>query len=203
LSEALGSEVEHLAGAGPTPESLTVPPAAFPLDPAAWLRVLAAARELVGRPSQLAPHPCGFVPTGCPAEDCVPLQRAPGGVGLTQLDQAGVAAVGLIKLDLLSNRALSALAEAQELVRALSPPEVVSPSPASSEAEDGDPATLALLARGDTLGVSHLETPGMRLLLRRLRPRSLAVPLSLAPDRELYTPVPGDLHRTTTREATP
>jgi DNA polymerase III alpha subunit len=95
-------------------------------------------------------------------------------VGLTQLDQNGVAAVGLPKLDLLSNRALSTLAEAQEAVRVLSPPEAVSPSPAGPETEDGDPATLALLARGDTLGVSHLETPGMRLLLRRLRRRSLA-----------------------------
>jgi DNA polymerase III alpha subunit len=66
-----------------------------------------------------------------------------------------------VKLDLLSNRSLSCL-------------------------EDGDTATVELLARGDTLAISQLETPGMRKLLRQCRPapwRDLAQALALARPR--------------------
>jgi DNA polymerase III alpha subunit len=171
LLEAAGAGVDQLdSGEGPLPEGLAVPPATFPLEPAVWPRLLADARRLVGRPHQLVAHPCGFLLTAQPAEDCVALQRGAGGVGLTQLDQHAVEAVGLVKIDLLSNRALSTLAEAGEHAKALVPAEPMAPP----GGDDSDPATLALLARGDTLGVSHLETPGMRGLLRQLRPRSLA-----------------------------
>jgi DNA polymerase-3 subunit alpha len=169
LAESLGAELEALEVEGPAPEGLGVPPAAWPLEPAVWPRVLADARRLVGRPRELAAHPCGFVLTSEPAENYAPLQRGHGGVGLTQLDQGGVEAVGLVKIDLLSSRALSTLAEARQHVQALAPAGAAPPT-----AEGSDPATLALLARGDTLGVSQLETPGMRLLLRQLRPRSLS-----------------------------
>src|SRR5262249_34534164 len=40
-------------------------------------------------------------------------------------------------------------------------------------AEDGDPATLALLAAGATLGIGQLETPAARRLLRQVAPRSI------------------------------
>jgi DNA-directed DNA polymerase III PolC len=170
LTESLGAGLESLeAGEGPLPEDLAVPPAGFPLDPAVWPKVIADTRRLIGRPRELAPHPCGFVLTADPAENYAPLQRGNGGIGLTQLDQNGVEAVGLVKIDLLSNRALSTLAEARQHVQAMAPAEATPPT-----AEGSDPATLALLQRGDTLGVSQLETPGMRLLLRQLRPRSLS-----------------------------
>jgi DNA polymerase III alpha subunit len=166
LREALGDELQGLTRDGPTPEGLALPPAAWPLDPALWPRVLANACLLLGRPHQLVKHPCGFVLTGKPAEDVVPLQRGPADVPLSQLDQDGVEAVGLMKLDLLSNRALSTLSEARQHARALASADAgVAPD------EDTDPDTLALLARGDTLGVSQLETPRLRLLLRQLRPR--------------------------------
>jgi DNA-directed DNA polymerase III PolC len=170
LTESLGAGLESLeAGEGPLPEDLAVPPAGFPLDPAVWPKVIADTRRLIGRPRELTPHPCGFVLTADPTENYAPLQRGAGGIGMTQLDQNGVEAVGLVKIDLLSNRALSTLAEARQHVQALAPAEATPPT-----AEGSDPATLALLQRGDTLGVSQLETPGMRLLLRQMRPRSLS-----------------------------
>jgi DNA polymerase III alpha subunit len=173
LLEAVGAEVEGLkAGEGPLPDGLAVQPAAWPLEPAVWPRVLADARRLLGRPHQLTAHPCGFVLTAAPTEDCVPLQRGAGGVGLTQLDQHGAESIGLVKIDLLSNRALSTLAEARQHAQALSALAPAEPT-APAGCDDNDPATLAMLGRGDTLGVSHLETPGLRLLLRQLRPRGL------------------------------
>jgi DNA-directed DNA polymerase III PolC len=44
---------------------------------------------------------------------------------------------------------------------------------ASDRAIHDDPAVLALLRRGDTLGVGQLESPAMRHLLVQLRPRGL------------------------------
>src|SRR5262249_14988869 len=43
----------------------------------------------------------------------------------------------------------------------------------ASVSSDGDPATLSLLQRGDTLGVTQLESPAMRHLLSQMQPRGL------------------------------
>jgi DNA polymerase-3 subunit alpha len=48
-------------------------------------------------------------------------------------------------------------------------PAAVSPLPD----DDADPATLDLLANADVLGISQLETPSMRQLLRQIRPKGL------------------------------
>src|SRR5262249_43299522 len=90
------------------------------------------------------------------------------GVNLTQLDMNGAEHIGLIKIDLLSNRALSTLSEARQHLAALAPAELRAPAQ-----EDTDPATLDLLARAETLGISQLETPAMRLPPGRWRPRGL------------------------------
>jgi DNA polymerase III alpha subunit len=129
--------------------------------------MVSAARALVGRPCNLGVHTSGIVLTAEPVEGLVPVQRGPGNVRLSQFNKDAVEAVGLVKIDLLSNRALSTLAEARQHLQSLSPEDATRP------AEDGDPATLALLAKGDTLGISHLETPGMRRLLRQLEPKGL------------------------------
>jgi DNA polymerase-3 subunit alpha len=59
----------------------------------------------------------------------------------------------------------------------------LAPEEADQRPEDGDALVLLLLARGDTAGVSQLETPGPRRLLRQVRPDSqldLARVLALA-----------------------
>jgi DNA-directed DNA polymerase III PolC len=166
LSEALGDDLEGL-GKDPEPAGLDVAPAAFPLEPAVWPQLLASARLLLKRPYELTTHPSGFVMTAEPTENYAPLQRYRG-VNLTQLDMNAAEHIGLIKIDLLSNRALSTLSEARQHLAVLAPADLRAPAQ-----EDTDPATLDLLARGDTLGISQVETPAMRLLLRQLRPRSL------------------------------
>jgi DNA polymerase-3 subunit alpha len=157
-------------------------PTGFTLEPQAWPKLLASARALVGRPFELATHPSGFVLSERPVEEHLPLQRGPGGVNLSQLDKDGVERVGLAKIDLLSNRALSTLAEARGHVQTLTAAPAA--NPVEAVAYDGDAAVLALLQRGDTLGISQLETPGQRRLLRQLRPLGLSdVVLSLALSR--------------------
>jgi DNA-directed DNA polymerase III PolC len=136
-------------------------PAAFPLEPQRWPRIVADARRLLGRPHHLSIHPGGVVLTPAPIEDYVPLQIAPKGVVITQFEKDAVEQVGLVKIDLLGNRALATVDEARRHAGVM------------AAGPDGDPATLALLQGGDTLGVNQLESPAMRHLLIQVRPRGL------------------------------
>jgi DNA polymerase III alpha subunit len=166
LLDDLRATLEGL-GEDPLPGGLNTPPRSFPLEPERWAPLVAHARLLLGRPWELASHPSGVVLTAGPADDYLPLQRKGRGPGTAHFDKNGVEAVGLAKIDLLSNRTLSALAEAREL------PAGAGAEPVGPPEDDADAATLALLQRGDTLGVGQLETPAMRLLLRQSEPRSL------------------------------
>ncbi|GBD35237.1 DNA polymerase III subunit alpha [bacterium HR36] len=128
------------------------------LPPAAWAQLWSVARHLLGRPHHLSLHPGGIVLTPDPLCRHVPLQRAPKGVVMTQFDKDGVERIGLVKIDLLGNRALATVAEVRRLLGT------------TPDISERDTATLQLLQRGDTLGVNQLESPAMRQLLVQYQP---------------------------------
>jgi DNA-directed DNA polymerase III PolC len=163
LLETLDARVDHLEAETDGP--LARVPRAFPLEPDRWPRLLADARRLLGRPHHLSIHPGGVVVTLEPIESYAPLQRSAKGVVITQFEKDAVEAVGLVKIDLLGNRALSTVREALRLAAA--------GCPTRRPVADGDPATVALLCRGDTLGVGQLESPAMRHLLIQMQPRGM------------------------------
>jgi DNA polymerase III alpha subunit len=72
-------------------------------------------------------------------------------------------------IDLLGNRALATVNAACRLAASRRPARVCDPPPNSFD----DPDTIALLQRGDTLGVNQLESPAMRHLLIQMRPKGL------------------------------
>ncbi|MBV9126191.1 MAG: DNA polymerase III subunit alpha, partial [Planctomycetes bacterium] len=158
LLETLTNRVDDLLRQQPP---VATPPG-FPLEAARWPRLVADARLLLGRPHYLSIHPGGVVITPRPLEDYAPLQRAPKGIIITQFDKDAAEHIGLVKIDLLGNRALATVEEAIRLARA---PAIHCPG--------DDPATVALLRRGDTLGVNQLESPAMRHLLVQMRAESL------------------------------
>lgn len=137
-------------------------PRSFPLEPGRWPRLITDARRLLGKPHYLSIHPGGVVITPGPIEEHAPLQRAAKGVVITQFDKDGVEQVGLVKIDLLGNRALATVDEASRFVGIRLPIELENDSP-----------TLALLRRGDTLGVNQLESPAMRHLLIQMQAHGL------------------------------
>jgi DNA polymerase III alpha subunit len=138
---------EEEIGAAAIPEDIVVPG----LD-----RAPALLRSLVGKPHHVSIHPGGILLAGGPIEDRVPLVRAPKGVLAAQYDLHALEALGWPKIDLLGNRALSAIEEAEAILGRAAPP------------TDGDPETLRLLSRGDTIGCAQIETPPVRAVLRRL-----------------------------------
>src|SRR5262249_15842432 len=92
--------------------SFVVPPSSFPLEPERWPVIVRDAKVLLGRPHHLSIHPGGVVVTPQPIENYAPQQVAPTGVVMTQFDKDGVEYVGLVKIDLLGNRALATVDEA-------------------------------------------------------------------------------------------
>ncbi len=163
--ESLLQRVDALRDPGAA--RLETVPKTFPLEPERWPRLLADARRLLDRPRHLSVHPGGIVLTPGPIEDYVPLQRAAKGVVITQFEKDAVEQIGLVKIDLLGNRALSTVSEAR---RRLDP---TSRKIASTATDRIDPRTVELLQRGDTLGVNQLESPAMRHLLIQMQPRNM------------------------------
>jgi DNA-directed DNA polymerase III PolC len=134
----------------------------FPFDDPRLARVLHVAAALVDAPRHLGLHPGGVVVAPGAITDVLPCQRAAKGVVVTQLDKDGVEALGLVKMDLLGNRALTVI---DDCLRALRAREVeVDPYGAPED----DPATARTLAEGRTLGCFQVESPGMRNLLQQI-----------------------------------
>ncbi len=124
------------------------------------------AARLVGLPHTLSVHPGGIVIGRQPIDRYVPIQPAPKGVGITQYDKRGIESIGLVKIDLLGNRNLSTVRAACALIEQRRGQHVdIERLPVD------DPATVARLQAGDTIGCNQLESPAMRQLLTMVRPR--------------------------------
>ncbi|MER3417400.1 MAG: hypothetical protein C4297_14495 [Gemmataceae bacterium] len=161
LLEGLDRRIETLlqdeGPVGPTPRE-------FADAPTQWAQLLADARTLLRRPHHLSIHPGGVVITPRPVRDYVPLERSAKGVVVTQFDKDGIEQIGLVKIDLLGNRALATLAEVRQACAAAA---------AGTWSDTEVQRAVALLQRGDTLGINQLESPAMRHLLVAMQPRGL------------------------------
>ncbi len=147
---------------------------------------LRLAGRLAGAPRHLSVHCGGIVVADRPLTWYVPLERARGArrsvtagsdVVVTQFEMRAVEQIGLVKLDLLGNRALSTIGECVTLARRHEPPGApagAAPVPDPDLVPEDDPATAARVAAGDTLNCFQLESPAMRHLLRMLRASTLA-----------------------------
>lgn len=141
--------------------------AAFALDRPPWRSVLRGAAALDGLPRHLSIHVGGIVIGDGPLADSIPLERAAKGLVVTQYEMHGVEAAGLVKIDLLGNRALAVVADVVADVTAAG-----GAVPDLGTLPEDDEAAGRLLASGATLGCFQLESPGMRNLVVRLGART-------------------------------
>ncbi len=136
----------------------------FPFTTPPYPLVLRVAAALLDAPRHLGLHPGGVVVAPGPITDLVACQRATKGVLMTQLDKDGVEAIGLVKMDLLGNRALTILDDCSKLLgRELE----------LATVPEDDRRTAEMLARGETLGCFQIESPGMRNLLKQTAARNM------------------------------
>lgn len=153
------------------------------------LQALGLARAIQGLPRHAGMH-CGGVvitPDHLPLADLVPLQRAArdASLSITQFEKDGIEALGLVKMDLLGSRALTTLVDALNASGLVSSTDNV--EQALEAIPFDDEQTFNMIANGDTLACFQLESPGMRSLVRWLRPHSLR---ELAMAVSLFRPGP-------------
>jgi len=161
---------------------------ALPANEEPWKTVLDVALRLDDFPRHLGIHPCGTVIAAQPLTNLVPLEIATKGIVVTQYDMNAVEALGLIKMDLLGQRGLTTMSLALANIggTGLQPVQDSHPDSQSHRLQacatsrldfdaipEHDPATCAMLARGRTMGVFQIESPGMRGLLRTLQAKTL------------------------------
>ena len=128
-------------------------------------RLLDVALQLEGLYRHASTHAAGLVIGDRPLIDLVPLYRDPKTDTLvTQYSMKYVEQAGLVKFDFLGLTTLTILKQAVGLLAGLGVTIDLDALPLD------DPATYAMLARGDAGGVFQFESPGMRDVLRQMRP---------------------------------
>jgi error-prone DNA polymerase len=138
--------------------------------------------RLNGFPRHLALHPSGIVLSGHDLPDRVPLERSFEGYRMVQADKDDVELLGLLKLDVLGVRMLSAMRHAlDEIARTRNEKVDLDAIPAE------DPLTFDLIRSSDTIGCFQIESPGQRELLQKFQPTQWS---DLIIDISLFRPGP-------------
>jgi error-prone DNA polymerase len=138
--------------------------------------------RLNGFPRHIALHPSGVVLSGHHLPDRVPLERSFEGYRMVQADKDDVELLGLLKLDVLGVRMLSAMRHCLDEIASTGGEKVD-----LDEIPQGDPTTFELIRSSDTLGCFQIESPGQRELLQKFQPTQWS---DLIVDISLFRPGP-------------
>jgi DNA-directed DNA polymerase III PolC len=124
-------------------------------------QIAEAAASIIGFPHHTGIHCGGIVISDRPITYYTPLEMAAKGIQVTQFDMHAIEKVGLVKIDLLGNRALTVIEEATSDIENRRRQKVT--------VEPDDVPTRKLIAGGKTLSCFQLESPAMRNLLAMLK----------------------------------
>ena len=134
--------------------------------------ILDLARSLEGLARNAGKHAGGLVIAPGPLTDYTPLYTEPDGHSvLTQFDKNDVESVGLVKFDFLGLRNLTIIDWALKAVNATREKAGEAPVDLDDVALD-DKKSFELLRAAHTTAVFQLESPGMKEMLRKLKPDS-------------------------------
>lgn len=133
--------------------------------PPPWPEILRWAKRIGGCPRNLSVHCGGVVIAPDGVDRHVPVQMAAKGVRVVQWEKDQAEEAGLVKIDLLGNRSLAVIRDALAAVRRNHGAEIRQDAFSPLD----DPATLALMRDGKTMGVFYVESPAMRQLQQKTR----------------------------------
>lgn len=128
-------------------------------------KILDVAKGIEGLVRQDSIHAAGIVISKDPLTEIVPLQRKGDGEVVTQYSMKPISDLGLLKMDFLGLRTLTVIENTLKLIR-----ERHGEVPDLSNLDLEDEKTFELISRGQTVGVFQLEKPGMREILKELKP---------------------------------
>jgi DNA polymerase-3 subunit alpha len=145
-------------------------------------RVVETGRGLEGLTRGTGVHAAAVILSNQPLLDLIPLHQRDDGVRITGFSFPQCEDMGLMKMDVLGLRNLGIIDHALALIKANQQVEID-----PLELPLDDPATYALLARGDTLGVFQLDGGPIRSLLKLMAPTRFE---DIAAVLALYRPGP-------------
>lgn len=134
-----------------------------------WLFQIAS--QIAGFPRHFGMHVGGLVVSRNPLFETTSLQPSARGDWITPFDKHAVEDVGLVKLDLLSLRTMSAIEGAVQLSHRSSKTqqaEQIRPPIDYDHIDLEDESTFKRIRQGETIGVFQLESPAQRALQPRL-----------------------------------
>jgi len=143
-----------------------------------WQQLLDLCAQIEGYPRHLGIHNGGMVIMGPPLAERLPTEPAtmPGRV-VVQWDKEAIEEIGLVKIDILGLRMLSAIAEAVETIA-----ETTGRKPNLDQLTFDDAAIYEMISKADTIGVFQVESRAQAQILPQLKPRTfndLIVSISL------------------------
>jgi error-prone DNA polymerase len=140
------------------------------LDSPRWQQWLKLASALQGYPRHLGIHNGGFVISGPPLIEQIPVEPASmEDRFVVQWDKDALETTGWIKLDVLSLRMLSAIADAVDIVE-----QQTGQRPDLNALRFDDSRVYDMICRGETVGVFQVESRAQASLIPRFQPRSFA-----------------------------
>ncbi|HYG78586.1 MAG TPA: error-prone DNA polymerase [Planctomycetota bacterium] len=133
-------------------------------------------RELLGFPRHLSQHVGGFVITGGPLCELVPIENARmEDRTVIEWDKDDIDDLGILKVDCLALGMLTAIHRCLDLVNALRAVGIVrgggAPVLTLATIPAEDPAVYEMCCRADTIGVFQIESRAQMSMLPRLKPR--------------------------------
>jgi DNA polymerase III alpha subunit len=131
-----------------------------------WGKLLDLVERLDSFPMHLGTHLGGFVIADKPISYYAPLQWAAKGVVVVQFNKDDVAALGLVKMDILGLRTHSAVSECVHIIRQRTGKRI-----RPYELPPEDPAAYEIISNGGSIGLFQLESAGQRNLASRLQER--------------------------------
>lgn len=124
-------------------------------------------REIQRFPRHLSQHVGGFVISRGPVAQLVPVENAAMEERtIIQWDKDDLESLGLLKVDVLALGMLTAIRKTLDLIGSYQSPLRMQDIPRE------DPATYAMLSRGDSIGVFQVESRAQMSMLPRLKPRT-------------------------------
>ena len=138
-----------------------------PTESLPWKQFIEVLQQIEGTPRHLGIHVGGMLVTGEPLVDVAPVERAtmPGRV-VVQFNKDDVEDLGLIKMDLLGLRTLSAIAECLDLIE-----QGTGTRPDLDALPLDDPDVYASIQRVDTIGLFQIESRAQQQSLWQSQPR--------------------------------